>query len=185
MRRLPTRTIAALVATASAALLAAPPAGAAQPARARHAVFVQTNDPSGNAIVAFHRLSDGTLRRDATYPTGGNGGFEPGAPADALASQGSLVYHRKPGVLLAVNAGSDSVTVFGVDGDVLTQRQVVASGGSFPTSIAVHGDLVYVLNAGADGSVAGFRLVDGLLQPLAGSTRSLGLANATPPAFNT
>src|SRR5690349_8204300 len=155
MRRL-TTTLTALALGATTLALAAPPAGAAPPARARHALFVQTNSPSGNAIIAFHRTRDGSLRQDATYPTGGAGGFEVGAPADALASQGSLVHHHRQGVLLAVNAGSDSVTVFGVDRDVLTQRQVVPSGGSFPTSIAVHGDLVYVLNAGGEGTVQGF-----------------------------
>ena len=49
------------------------------------------------------------------------------------------------------------MTVFGVDGDRLTRRAVVASGGAFPVSVAVHGNLVYVLNARDGGSVQGFR----------------------------
>jgi 6-phosphogluconolactonase (cycloisomerase 2 family) len=61
--------------------------------------------------------------------------------------------------------------------------QVVASGGQFPSSVAVHRDLVYVLNAGGDGSITGFRVDEDRLTPIAGSERSLGLGNATPPFF--
>ena len=57
-----------------------------------------------------------------------------------------------------MNAGSDSVTTFSVDGDTLSLLNVVPSGGQFPASIAVNHDLVYVLNAGGTGSVQGFRI---------------------------
>ena len=50
-------------------------------------------------------------------------------------------------------------------------------------SVAANHDLVYVLNAGGDGSISGFTVRHGSLVPLAGSTRSLGLGNTTPPAF--
>ena len=51
----------------------------------------------------------------------------------------------------------------------------VASGGDQPVSIAVHGDLVYVANAGATGSnYTGFRLGwDGRLHAIPGSTVAL------------
>jgi 6-phosphogluconolactonase (cycloisomerase 2 family) len=51
----------------------------------------------------------------------------------------------------------------------------VASGGSEPVSVAVHGDLVYVANAGdANSNYTGFRLgEDGRLRPIAGSTVAL------------
>ena len=55
------------------------------------AVFVQLNGIGGNEIAAYTRNSDGTLTNTATYPTGGAGGTQAGAPLDALASQGSLV----------------------------------------------------------------------------------------------
>ncbi|MEH0631232.1 hypothetical protein [Streptomyces stelliscabiei] len=44
--------------------------------------------------------------------TGGKGGDQVDAPADSLASQGSLVYDDASGMLLAVNAGSGTVTAF-------------------------------------------------------------------------
>ncbi|MGV8965777.1 MAG: lactonase family protein [Cellulomonas sp.] len=146
------------------------------------AVFVQLNGTTGNEIAAYTRGPDGLLAPAATYPTGGLGGTEVGAPLDALASQNSLVLDGNQH-LLAVNAGSDTITSFAVRGARLSRASVVASGGQFPASIAVNHDLVYVLNAGGDGSISGFHLRRGALVPLAGSTRSLGLGNANPPVF--
>lgn len=148
-------------------------------------VFVQTNNPAGNSIQAYRRNGDGTVALTATYTTGGAGGRELGSASDPIASQGSLVYDQTHAVLLAVNAGSDSISVFGVQGDRLHLNQVVPSGGSFPASIDVHGDLAYVLNAGLTGSVSGFRIGAGTLTPIPGSTRSLGLANGPIPFFLT
>ena len=111
--------IAGIVAAATTAL--AGPA-AAHPSGA---VFVQTNGVAGNTIVAY----DGALHQTGTYPTGGEGGIEAGAAADPLASQGSLTLDRAHGLLYAVNAGSDTVTVFGVHGSRLTHLQVIGSGG--------------------------------------------------------
>jgi 6-phosphogluconolactonase (cycloisomerase 2 family) len=58
----------------------------------------------------------------------------------------------------------------------------VASGGEFPNSVALHGDLVYVLNAHGTPNVTGFRLdADGVLHHISGSTRDLpGGASADP-----
>jgi 6-phosphogluconolactonase len=47
-------------------------------------------------------------------------------------------------------------------------------GGSMPTSVTKAGYLVYVLNAGGNGSVTGFRILDnGKLLPIPNSTRYL------------
>ncbi|MFG1650085.1 lactonase family protein [Micromonospora sp. NPDC049275] len=147
------------------------------------AVFVQTNKAEGNTIKVYDRDEDGRLSKAGEYETGGLGGFTIGAPLDALASQGSLVYHR--GLLFAVNAGSNTVTVFRVDGTRLHKLQVIWSGGLLPVSIAARGDLVYVLNAGGEGSVQGFELHKGRLSRVEDANRSLGLHNGNPPAFGT
>lgn len=147
-------------------------------------VWAQTNEVSGNHIVVYDRASDGTLSQAGTYATGGNGGAAaPGTESDRLATQGSLVYDSGHSVLIAVNAGSDTVTTFKVHGDRLQGRKVVPSGGEFPASIAVQGRLVYVLNAGGSGTVQGYWLRGHHLRPIAGSARSLGLANTNPPNF--
>ncbi|HEU5003113.1 MAG TPA: beta-propeller fold lactonase family protein [Actinomycetota bacterium] len=160
-------------------VLPLPASAAPVAAGADRAVFVQTDNPAGNQLVAYDRSSDGTLAWEATYDTGGLGGVLSGSVVDHLASQGSLAYDAGPGLVLAVNAGSNTVSVFSVNGDDLALRQVVGSGGTFPASIAVSGGLVYVLNAEDGGSVSGFRVAGGRLHAIPGSTRALGLTTPT------
>ena len=152
-------------------------------ASGQHAVFVQTNRIDGNSVVVYDRAGDGTLTQAGTYSTGGLGGIAVGAPSDHLASQGSLVYDGAHRLLFAVNAGSDSLSVFRADGDVLALEQMLPSGGGFPASIAVHDNLVYVLNAGGSGIVQGFRIDGHQLHAIPDSARTLGLANTDPPFF--
>lgn len=179
------------VAALAVAAFAAPAASASSTAHrgfpgAYDAVFVQTDNTAGNAVVAYHRAWNGTLTLAGTYRTGGLGGVLAGSVVDHLSSQGSLTYDREHGLLYAVNAGSDTVSVFAVSGDRLALRQVISSGGSFPVSVTAHGNLVYVLNALNGGSVYGYRVDDGRLSPIPGSPRALGLdPNATPQFTHT
>ena len=106
-----------------------------------------------------------------------------GSVVDHLASQGSLAYDRGHGLLYAVNAGSGTITVFGVLGDRLTRRQVISSGGSFPVSVTTRGDLVYVLNARDGGSVQGYLRAGGTLLRIPAWHRSLGLDPTLAPEF--
>ncbi len=159
----------------------APVVAGAQPAGggADHVVFVQTDNTAGNQVVAYERADNGTLTQAGTYDTGGLGGRLNGAMVDFLASQGSLTYDPVDALLYAVNAGSNTVSVFSVTGDQLSLVQVVNSGGIFPVSVAVSGKLVYVLNAEDGGSVSGYRAAGGKLHPIQGSTQPLGLSNVT------
>ncbi len=172
----------------AAVLLAAAAVGSASAGRrdvGSGLVFVQTNQTSGNQIVVYRRTDSGVLLRLGTYATGGAGGIAAGSASDHLASQGSLLYDATHGVLIAVNAGSHSLSTFRVTGDRLERLNVVSSGGPFPASLAISGDVVYVLNAGERGSVVGFRLEWDGLHPLADSRRFLGLSNTNPPNFLT
>jgi DNA-binding beta-propeller fold protein YncE len=147
---------AAAVAAAAVATAASPAfATASSPAGSGGggAVFVQTDNTAGNRVAAYHRAADGTLRPAGSYATGGRGGILAGSVVDHTASQGSLAYDPAHARLYAVNAGSNTISVFGVSGDRLALRQVLRSGGTFPVSVAVHGDLVYVLNALKGGDV--------------------------------
>ncbi|WP_328459525.1 lactonase family protein [Streptomyces sp. NBC_00448] len=147
-------------------------------------MFVQTDNTAGNEIVAYRRAADGSLHRQGTFATGGKGGMLDGSVVDHLASQGSLAYDCAHHLLLAVNAGSDTVTVFSVDGDRLHREQVVTSGGNFPVSVTVRGDRVYVLNAREGGSLQGYRITGGnRLERVAGWHRKLGLDTTTAPEF--
>lgn len=148
-----------------------------------HAVFVLTDDPGGNGVIAFARGRSGALTRGATYPTGGLGARLTGAVVDPLASQGAMTYDPEHRLLFAVNAGSDTLTVFTVDGSHLHAVQVLGSGGHFPVSVSIAHGVVFVLNAGNDATIAGFRVRGGLLRPINQSVRSLGLSNPANPNF--
>lgn len=150
------------------------------------AVFALTNAADGNAVAVFARASDGTLSLREHVPTDGlgSGGDAPLEPADALGSQAPLVLSQDARWLFAVNAGSDDISVFRAEGSQLTLTDRVPSGGLFPASLAVHGDLVYVLNSGGQGNLTGFRRMhDGALVPIPNSTRNLAVDGDNPPRF--
>jgi Lactonase, 7-bladed beta-propeller len=182
MRAMTRAGTAAIAATAALAVAAgASPAFAAGASRT---VFVQTDNTAGNQIVAYSRATNGVLTQNGVYNTDGLGGQLSGSVVDHLASQGSLAYDDENGLLYAVNAGSNTVSVFAVLGDHLALRQVIGSGGTFPASIAVHQGLVYVLNAQQGGYLQGFAVTSsGHLQAIPGSGRALGLTTAEEPVF--
>jgi 6-phosphogluconolactonase (cycloisomerase 2 family) len=148
---------------------------AAQADSAKKAVYTITNSASGNEVLAFHRANNGALTPAGSFETGGNGS------GVGLGSGHSLVVSDDGRELVVVNAGSNSVSAFKVkhDGLELLGRPA-PSGGSGPTSVTMHDDLVYVLNADST-SIAGFKLDTrrGLV-PIAGSNRSLGAGTMTP-----
>jgi 6-phosphogluconolactonase len=145
------------------------------------AVYVLTNQPSGNSIQVYARAADGTLSFAGTFATGGKGA---GMGPDPLGSQGSLVLTRGHRLLLAVNAGSNDVSVFAVDGLNLRLLDKEPSGGQMPVSISVHEGLVYVLNAGGTPNIQGFFIEPfrGRLIHLPGSQRNLAGGPSSSPA---
>jgi 6-phosphogluconolactonase (cycloisomerase 2 family) len=177
----------AALAGAAALAITAPAEAATVPHHpyggAGRVVLVQTDNTAGNQVVVYDRADDGRLSRAGVYATGGLGGQTAGSTADHLSSQGSLGYDQHDGLVAAVNAGSNTVSVFGIRRDRLSLHQVVGSGGTFPVSVAVHGDLVYVLNAENGGSVQGYRVLFGRLFPIPGSNRPLGLDPTATPQF--
>jgi 6-phosphogluconolactonase (cycloisomerase 2 family) len=139
------------------------------------AVYTMTNDSSGNHVVVYDRLASGELTPDGSYATGGDGS------GSGLGSQGALVLSDDGTWLLAVNAGSDSVSIFRVTPAGLKLRGVTPSGGDMPISVTTHDDLVYVLNAGGAGNISGFTLhANGSLSALTGATRPLSGAGVGP-----
>jgi 6-phosphogluconolactonase (cycloisomerase 2 family) len=152
--------------------LLAAPAGAAPSGAA--AVFTLSNDPSGNAVVAFARAADGTLTPAGQTPAGGLGS------GDGLGSQGALVLSGDGRWLVAVNAGSDTVSAFAVKGTRLRLTDTESSGGDRPISVTIRGGLLYVLNDGSD-TVSGLRISSaGALKPIPGSTAGLSGAGIDP-----
>ncbi len=140
------------------------------------AVFAMTNATAGNEIVAYSRAEDGTLdRRSGTRRTRGLGiGVD-------LDTQGGLRLSADHRYLYAVNAGSDNVTVFEVDGSRLQFRQIIDVGDE-PVALTISGNLLYVLNGSVAGNgITGFRIAsDGTLVPLPDSFRPLSSPIAVP-----
>jgi 6-phosphogluconolactonase len=140
------------------------------------AVYTMTNDPSDNEVLAFQRGSDGSLRYLASYATGGRGS---GGSIDPLQSQSSIVLGASHHFLFAVNSGSGTISTFQVAGSGrLSLIGVTVCGGAFPVSIALHGNLLFVLNSSGGGNITGFLIGDSRgLSQIPGSTRALSGAN--------
>jgi 6-phosphogluconolactonase len=125
-------------------------------------VYVNDNTTPVNSVAGFDRHADGSLTAISGSPfaVGGSG------TGHADASQGSLQLSADGRYLLAVDAGSNQISVLRIkpDGSLQTVAgSPVASGGVDPVSIGVHHDLVYVANAGpgsnaGDTNYKGFRL---------------------------
>lgn len=139
------------------------------------AVYTQSNSAAGNAVIVFGRSADGSLTPAGSFATLGNG------TGAGLGSQGAVTLSDDGEFLFAVNAASNSITSFAVDGTSLTRISTVASGGTLPISITVHDDLLYVLNAGGTENITGFRISSaGGLTQLAGSSRPLSGTGVGP-----
>jgi 6-phosphogluconolactonase (cycloisomerase 2 family) len=137
-------------------------------------VYTMSNATAGNAILVFDRHADGRLVAAGSVPTGGNG------LGTGLGSQGALALTRNERWLLAVNPGSNTLSVFEVRPQGLRLSDVEATGGVQPISVTEHHGLVYVVHAGSD-NIAGFRLgADGQLSLLNGSARLLSGSGVGP-----
>ena len=153
-------------------------------------VYVNDNTAGTNTIAGFDRHSDGSLTPLAGSPfnAGGQG------TGTIVGSQGALQLSGDGRYLLAVDAGSNQVSVLRIlPGGALLPvgGGPVSSGGVEPISIAVHGNLVYVANegdkaTGTGSNYTGFTLnPGGHLSPLAGSTFDLpNTANPGDILFN-
>ncbi len=139
--------------------------------------YSATNAKAGNAIVVFTQGSNGALTPGSTFATGGRGS------GTGLGSQGSLVVSRDGQWLFAVNAGSNEVSVFRINGSSLSLTDRKPSGGDFPVSLTFENGFLYVLNQAHAGNIFGFALnSSGQLTALAGSRRPLSGAVATAAA---
>jgi 6-phosphogluconolactonase len=178
------RSGALVLGLAAAAALAVPASASASasndPSPVVGHVYVNDNTKPVNTIGAFDRHADGTLTPEAGSPfTAGGAGTGAG-----LASQGALQFSADGRFLIAVDAGSNQISVLRVHSGgslSLVRGGVVSSRGVLPDSIAVYGDLVYVANSGAGHSnYTGFRLgFGGHLFHIPESTVALA-SNAAP-----
>ncbi|MEP7113337.1 MAG: beta-propeller fold lactonase family protein [Ilumatobacteraceae bacterium] len=155
-------------------------AGTASADNGRHdhspsTIYTETNAASGNQVLAF-RVIRGALTQVGTYDTGGLGA------GTGLGSQSAIVVEGDH--LLAVDAGSDQISLFDVGRDgSLELTDVESSGGDRPVSVTARGKTAYVVNAG-DGTVNGFTISHDDLIPIDGSNRTLPGNGAAQIAFD-
>jgi 6-phosphogluconolactonase (cycloisomerase 2 family) len=151
-------------------------------------VYVNDNTVGTNTVAGFARRSDGTMTPFAGSPFSAGGA----GTGTIVGSQGALQVSGDGRYLLAVDAGSNQISVLRIrpDGSLReAEGSPFASGGIEPVSIAVHGDLVYVANEGngvSGSNYTGFTLnAGGHLTPISQSTFALpGTANPGDILFN-
>jgi 6-phosphogluconolactonase len=140
------------------------------------AVYTMTNNPAGNHVIRYDRGADGALSNPSSFATDGLGNA-----GIVGTNQGALALSDDDNTLLVVNAGSNDISAFEVTNNGLKLTDKVKSDGITPISITMHGNLVYVLNAGGSGNIVGFQLNNGKLTEIAGSIRPLS-GGPTGPA---
>jgi len=142
------------------------------------AIYASDNSASANHVLVFQRAENGQVTSAGGVATGGTGS---GA---GLSNQGAVLLSHDGRWLFVCNAGSDDVSVFSTRSGHLQFANKVNSGGRVPLSLAMHHNLLYVLNAGGSvgdkDNVTAFLFVDGNLVALPGSTRALSGDNTGP-----
>jgi 6-phosphogluconolactonase len=146
------------------------------------AVYTMDNAVSENHVLAFQRAADGKLTPAGSFATGGSGA------GSGLGSQGAVLLSDNARWLFACNAGSSEISVFLVTPNGLVLTDKVSSGGKRPISIALHRNLLFVLNAGGQvgdkDNIAGFFFFGGRLLPLTHATHGLSADNTNPADIN-
>jgi 6-phosphogluconolactonase len=183
----------------------------------RGAIFVMTNSTNvtrGNEVAMYERSENGDLSLIGFFPTGRTSAGQPqlgsgpapttrvfndlftlpfvSANLDGLGSSHSLVLGPHSKCLFAVNAGSHSLSSFRVADDGLGLISIEDSQGTFPVSLTIHEDILFVLNSGTSaeeamangnkstGALASFKIAaDCSLTLIQGSVTSLlGLSDS-------
>ena len=142
----------------------------------RTLVFTSSNDAAGNQLLIYARGPDGALAAVGEVATGGLGAGR------NLGSQGAVTLSRDGRYLFVVNANSNSISTFRVGARSARLVSTVDSAGLHPISVTESDGLVYVLNDGGAGNVAGFRNVRGALHAIPGSVRGLSASGGTGSA---
>jgi 6-phosphogluconolactonase len=136
--------------------------------------YIDGNTATANTVDGFAQHADGSVTPlpGSPFAAGGVG------LGTGLASQGAIQATPDGRYLLAVDAGSNQISVLRVTAGGVPKLvgQPVSSGGVHPVSVAIsRTGLVYAANSGAGGSgYSGFRLgFGGSLTPVPGSTVSV------------
>lgn len=164
---------------------------------AEEIIYVQTNDfnSGGNAVLAYRNNGKGKLKQigGSPFKTGGSGVGNPMQMLGPSDSDFELWLTGDKRFLLAVNSGSNNITVFRVaeDGGLSpVPGSPFSSGGETPVSVCESGGYVYVVNksqnpespTSSKPNYTTFRInADGQLSPVDGA--KLETTMGTSPAL--
>jgi hypothetical protein len=141
------------------AVPAASPASPVDPGAAASLAYVYTEsnnpEPGENAVLAFRRGPDGTLRQIGTFSTHGTGQLNLPKVVGPDDSSQEVVATPDGRFLFAVNQGSNTVAAFRIHHNgSLDLVGTFDSGGVQPDSVGIAGGKLYVSNRG-DATAAG------------------------------
>lgn len=143
-------------------------------------LYTMNNATTGNEVLVYDRLSDGSLSKITNAPTNGTG------TGGGLGNQGALNFSKDGFFLFAVNAGSNSISSFRLTSNGLELVNTVSSGGTTPVSVTEDRGRLFVLNSGdasKPGNILGFRVnYDGRLSPMFYTKRLLSSNSASTGA---
>ena len=120
-------------------------------------VYTISNDyhDNANAVLAYRQKADGTLAPlpGSPFLTGGSGVANPNEVLGPDDSDNPIAISSDGQFLLAVNGGSNTIAVFGINPDGSLSPVAGSpfpSGGQTPCSVAINGRFVYVANKAFD-----------------------------------
>ena len=131
-------------------------------------LYTESNAKGGNIIIEFAQTGNGLLINRNEFASGGRG------TGEALNSQGALCVSRDMNLLFAVNAGSNTISSFRIQPNgALRLLFTLNSNGNLPRSLAIHGNILYVLNE-QSANICGFTVdANGFFSKIAGSVHNL------------
>src|SRR5207244_8181564 len=100
------------------------------------AVYIMTNYSTGNQVIRYDRANDGSLTFSGKFSTGGLG-----ATGLTGSNQGGIVLSNEGKTLLVVNAGSNDISIFQIQGNLLSLTDKSSSNGIMPISLTIHNQL--------------------------------------------
>lgn len=163
-------------------------------------VYVESNigTPGGNSILAFRRDDQGTLTPlpGSPFLTAGTGIVDLSLKLGPFDSDQNVIANPEHTLLFAVNAGSNSIAVFHIQGDgslIPVEGSPFPSGGINPVSVGLSNNVLVVVNKNEDPNqntaqslpnYTTFRVTpEGKLIPIPRSTVSVALGSSPSQAL--
>jgi len=148
-------------------------------------LYTQSNE-TANMIVHFSRAADGSITITDRSGTGGVGtnGVKSGGTIsgpDSLVSQHSVIISPDKSTLFAVNAGDNSISVFGINQTTgsLSLLNHMTTNGLSPNSLAFNNGVLYVTFQAGSNQLGAYQLgINGTLDQI--GLYSLNTAGSSP-----